>query len=122
MSSAVIASENLTAIPLMQIISGFWASKTLAAAVDLDLFSTISRRGVDTQDLAQSLGIHPRPAEMLCSGCAALGLLEKREGRFYNSPDSVRFAAFLLRRLERMAFLWGRSPETRALHGSRPNG
>ncbi len=35
--------------------------------------------------------MHPRPAEMLLSGCAALGLLEKREGRYYNSPISEEF-------------------------------
>src|ERR687895_382790 len=84
-------SSSLTAIPLMQITSGFWASKTLAAAVDLDLFTKLSGRGTDIQELTQLLGLHPRPAEMLLSGCAALGLLEKREGRYYNSPLSEEF-------------------------------
>ncbi len=86
-----MATRELTAIPLMQIISGFWASKTLAAAVELDLFTQLSGRGVDVHQLSQLLQIHPRPAEMLLSGCASLGLLEKREERYHNSPLSEEF-------------------------------
>ncbi len=79
-------SKELSPIPLMQITTGFWASKTLAAAIELDLFSKLSGRGADPPEVQGSLGIPARPAEMLLSGCAALGLLEKRGGRFYNSP------------------------------------
>jgi 3-hydroxy-5-methyl-1-naphthoate 3-O-methyltransferase len=84
-------SAELTPIPLMQIITGFWAAKTLAAAVELDLFTTLAGTGTDVQELTQALGLPARPAEMLLSGCAALGLLEKREGRYYNSPLSDAF-------------------------------
>ena len=75
-----------TAAPLMQLVSGFWASKTLAAAVELDLFTRLSGNPITVEGLCEELGIHPRPAEMLLSGCAALGLLETRDGRFANSP------------------------------------
>ena len=84
-------SKKLTPIPLMQIISGFWASKTLAAAVDLDLFTKLSGKGVDVQELTQLLGLHPRPAEMLLTACSALGLLEKKKGLYYNSPLAEEF-------------------------------
>ena len=77
--------KKVTPVPLMQLISGFWASKTLAAAVELDLFTKLSGRQADVQQLSQLLGIHPRPAEMLLSACTALGLLEKRNKRFSNS-------------------------------------
>ena len=85
------SSEPLTPLPLMQLISGFWASKTLASAVELDLFTKLSGEGADIQELTQLLGFHPRPAEMLLSGCAALGLLEKRQGRYYNSALAEEF-------------------------------
>jgi hypothetical protein len=84
-------SKNLTPVPLMQMISGFWVSKTLAAAVDLDLFTNLSGRGIDAQELTHLLGIHQRPAEMLLSASSALGLLEKRKGRYYNSSLSEEF-------------------------------
>jgi 3-hydroxy-5-methyl-1-naphthoate 3-O-methyltransferase len=85
------ASAEPTPIPLMQIITGFWAAKTLAAAVELDLFTTLAGTGTDAQELTQGLGLPARPAEMLLSACAALGLLEKREGRYYNSRLSDAF-------------------------------
>ena len=45
------ASAELTPIPLMQIITGFWAAKTLAVAVELDLFTTLAGTGTDAQEL-----------------------------------------------------------------------
>ncbi|HEU4332698.1 MAG TPA: methyltransferase [Lapillicoccus sp.] len=78
---------TLSPIPLMQLATGFWASKTLAAAHELDLFSRLSgTAGTTTEALAEHLDIEPRPAEMLLTGCAALGLLEKSDGRYVNSP------------------------------------
>ena len=74
--------ELPSAIPLMALSTGFWAFKTLAAAHDLDLFSRLADgAGTTADELAQALGLHPRPAEMLLTGCAALGLLEKKQGR-----------------------------------------
>jgi hypothetical protein len=70
-------------VPLMQLATGFWAFKTLAAAHELDLFTRLSGTGGTTSaELAETLGIDQRPAEMLLTGCAALGLLEK-DGRTY---------------------------------------
>lgn len=89
--TATSPSAVLTPIPLMQITIGFWASKALAAAVDLDLFTKLSGRSVDTQELSKVLEIHPRPAEMLLSACAALGLLERRAGRYWNAPLAEEF-------------------------------
>jgi 3-hydroxy-5-methyl-1-naphthoate 3-O-methyltransferase len=73
-------------MPLMQLTTGFWASKTLAAADELDLFSWLSGGGTTAVELARRLGIDERPAELLLTGCAALGLLESSDGRYVNSP------------------------------------
>src|SRR5918997_2983033 len=79
-------------VPLMQLSSGFWAFKTLAAAHELDLFTRLSGSpGMRSEELAQFLDIDERPAEMLLSGCAALGLLEKEGGRYRNSALSEEF-------------------------------
>jgi 3-hydroxy-5-methyl-1-naphthoate 3-O-methyltransferase len=78
--------------PLMQLSTGFWAFKTLAAAHELNLFTRLSEnQGISSKELAHEFGIHERPAEMLLTGCAALGLLEKREGRYHNSPLAEEF-------------------------------
>ncbi|GJL59944.1 MAG: O-methyltransferase [Nitrospirales bacterium] len=81
-------TSELTAIPLLQILSGIYASKTLAAAVEFDLFTKIAETGGTFEEVAAILELELRPVEMLMSGCAALGLLERREGRFYNSALS----------------------------------
>jgi precorrin-6B methylase 2 len=115
-----MATRELTAIPLMQMISGFWASKTLATAVELDLFTQLSGRGVDIRELSQLLELHPRPAEMLLTGCASLGLLEKRGERYHNSPLSEEFLVRgkpyyfggVITLLDRRLYLpWNRLPE-----------
>ncbi|UEM24742.1 acetylserotonin O-methyltransferase (plasmid) [Skermanella mucosa] len=78
--------------PLMALSTGFWAFKTLAAAHELDLFTRLSGgAGTTCLELAEALGISPRPAEMLLTGCAALGLLEKNDGRYGNAPVSEAY-------------------------------
>jgi hypothetical protein len=84
--------KALSPVTLMQLSTGFWASKTLAAAHELDLFTRLSGSpGITNAELAGALEIHERPAEMLLTGCAALGLLEKRDGRYHNSPLAEEF-------------------------------
>ena len=79
-------------VPLMALSTGFWAFKTLAAAHEFDLFTRLSNGASTTcPELAQALGLHPRPAEMLLTGCAALGLLEKSDGRYRNAPISEAY-------------------------------
>ncbi len=82
---------DLTPIPLMQLATAFWAFKTLAAANELDLFTRIAGSGTTVEQLAESLGLAERPAEMLLTGCAALGLLEKHGDRYRNSPLAEKF-------------------------------
>ncbi len=78
--------KPVSPVPLMEIATGFMRSKTLFAAVELELFTRISGTGADVADLGRLLSLDPRPAEMLLTACAALGLLVKRGARFYNSP------------------------------------
>ncbi|MFT4100237.1 MAG: methyltransferase [Burkholderiaceae bacterium] len=86
------APELPSAVPLMALATGFWAFKTLAAAHELDLFSRLAGgAGVTVDGLAQTLGLHRRPAEMLLTGCASLGLLEKTDGRYRNTPLSEAY-------------------------------
>ncbi|MBR0822820.1 methyltransferase [Bradyrhizobium liaoningense] len=124
----VTTQEMPSAVPLMALSTGFWAFKTLAAAHEEDLFTHLAD-GADTTiaELAEALGLHPRPAEMLLTGCAALGLLEKRDGRYRNTPLSeaflVRgkpyyFGGFVEMADKRLYAGWGRLAE--ALHTNRP--
>ncbi|HEY1339232.1 MAG TPA: methyltransferase [Bryobacteraceae bacterium] len=125
---AVAAAELPSPVPLMALATGFWASKTMAAAHELDLFSRLAGgAGITVAGLADALGLHPRPAEMLLTGCAALGLLEKTDGRYRNTPLSeaylVRgkpyyFGGFVQMADKRLYAGWARLTE--ALRTNRP--
>lgn len=85
-------TDLVSPVPLMQLSTGFWAFKTLAAAHELDLFTRLSGTGGMTiGKLAEELGIDQRPAEMLLTGCAALGLLERDGAPYVNSPLAEEF-------------------------------
>ena len=82
------ADTSLTpsAQPLMALVTGFWASKVLAVANELNLFTDLSRSGgITVVEFSRHYRIQPRPAEMLLTACAALGLLEKLDDRYANS-------------------------------------
>jgi len=115
-------------MPLMELATGFWASKTLAAAHELDLFSSLSGgRETTAAELAEREGIEQRPAEMLLTGCASLGLLEGTRGRYRNSELAeeylVRgkpyyFGGFVQMLDQRLYAGWGRLTE--AIRTNRP--
>jgi hypothetical protein len=64
----------------MEMVFSFAVFKTLASALDLEVFTRLSgTKGATSEELARSLGIAERPAEMLLTGCAALGLNNENE-------------------------------------------
>ena len=84
-----VQETNVTVspVPLMQLSTGFWAFKTLAAAHEFDLFTGLSaKEGMTIDEVAHEYGIERRPAEMLLTGCAALGLLDKDGEHYENTP------------------------------------
>lgn len=90
--AAFEAQELPSPVPLMELSTGFWAFKTMAAAHELGLFSLLSGgRSTTIDELAETLRIHPRPAEMLLTGCAALGLLVKQAGQYRNAAISEAY-------------------------------
>ena len=85
-------THALSPLPLMQLSTAFWGFKALAAANELDLFTRFAgKSGTTVQELAEALSIDLRPAEMLLTGCAALGLLQKQDRRYCNTPLAETF-------------------------------
>lgn len=81
-----------TPAPLFELVSGLWASKTLVAAVRLELFTSLANGASTTAaELAKRIGIEERPAEILLTACAGLGLLSVQDGRYANTPVAERF-------------------------------
>ncbi|WP_460069665.1 methyltransferase [Streptomyces sp. YKOK-I1] len=85
-------TDRPTPVPLMELTTGFWRFKVLAASVDLGVFSVLSRRGpADAAKLGAELGLHPRPARMLLACCTSLGLLVREDGLYRNAPVAEEF-------------------------------
>ena len=80
----------MNAIPspdqIMQVGLGFWASKTLLSAVEMEVFTELARRPVDLATLRGRLGLHPRSAADFLDAPVALGFLERSGGFYRNAP------------------------------------
>ncbi|MFI7547949.1 methyltransferase [Actinoplanes sp. NPDC049599] len=82
----------LTPTPLMDLVTGFWSFKTFAAAVELDLFSRLAGGRTLTVAAAEAeLGLPERPADLLLTACASLGLLERAGAGYRNSALAEEF-------------------------------
>src|ERR1044072_5089881 len=76
-------STSVTPDYIMQLGLGFWASKTLLSAVELDLFTEMAKGPAPAEAGVERLGVDPR---------VALRMLERDgEGRYYNAPEAATF-------------------------------
>jgi hypothetical protein len=75
----------------MQVGLGFWASKTLLSAVEMELFTELARHPEDAEALRDRLGLHPRSARDFLDALVALGFIERRDGIYTNTPSTDLF-------------------------------
>ena len=75
----------------MQVGMGFWASKTLLSAVELDVFSTLADAPADLPTLQKKLALHQRSARDFLDALVALKLLERKDGIYSNTADTDLF-------------------------------
>jgi len=75
----------------MQLGAGFWASKTLLSAVELGLFSELAKGPANAESLRDRLGLHERSARDFFDALVALGMLERRDGQYSNTPETDLF-------------------------------
>jgi hypothetical protein len=72
-------SEQVDPSHIMQVGMGFWASKTLLSAVELELFTTLGSEAMTAPQIAAALGLHARAVPDFPDALVALELLD-REG------------------------------------------
>ncbi|MCZ2149988.1 MAG: acetylserotonin O-methyltransferase [Bryobacterales bacterium] len=70
---------------------GFWASKTLLSAVEMGVFTELAKHPEDLATLQARLGLHPRGARDFFDALVALGLLQRIDGNYSNSPSTELF-------------------------------
>ena len=76
---------------ILQVALGFWASKTLLSAVEIELFTELAKHPEDLETLQARLGLHPRSSRDFLDALVALQFLERREGKYYNTPSTDFF-------------------------------
>ncbi len=62
---------------IVDLASAYYGSAVLFAAIDCDVFGQVARGELDTR---------ARGMRLLADACVAEGLLEKRDGRYFNTP------------------------------------
>jgi len=76
---------------IMQVGLGFWASKTLLSAVEMEVFTELARHPGRLEEVQGRLGLHPRSARDFLDALVALGFLERRDGVYSNTPATEQF-------------------------------
>jgi hypothetical protein len=84
-------SREVTPDRILQLGLGFWGPKVLLSAVELGVFTELARGPADLAALTSRLGLHPRSARDFLDALVALGMLERREGRYANTPETDHF-------------------------------
>src|SRR6185436_3939036 len=80
---------------IMQIGTGFWASKTLLAALKFKLFTELAQGPLTGQQIKTRLGLHERSLYDFLDTLTALGFLQregiKETSRYSNTPETDLF-------------------------------
>jgi len=80
---------------ILQVVMGFFASKTLLSAVELGLFTTLAKGALTGGEIAAALGLNARAIPDFPDALVALGLLARDgdgpEARYANTPDTALF-------------------------------
>jgi len=84
-------AEQKTPEKIMELGLGFWASKTLLSAVELGLFSELAKGPADAETLATRHRLHHRSARDFLDALVALGMLERQDGQYSNTPETDLF-------------------------------
>ena len=87
-----MAAAGPTPDAILQLGTAFWASKTLLSAIELGLFTELASSGpLDADALRERLDLHPRSAEDFFDALVALGMLERADGVYRNTPETDLF-------------------------------
>jgi O-methyltransferase domain/Dimerisation domain len=80
---------------IMQVGMGFWPSKTVLSAVELELFTHLGADSMTGEEIGERLGLHPRAIYDFLDTLVALRFLERdgdgSDGRYRNTAESAAF-------------------------------
>jgi O-methyltransferase domain/Dimerisation domain len=80
---------------IIQVGMGFWPSKTVLSAVELELFTQLGEDSMTGQEIGEKLGLHARGIYDFLDTLVALGFLERdgegADGRYRNTAETAAF-------------------------------
>lgn len=89
-------NPNVNPAHIMQIGTGFMASKVLLSAVELELFTVLAAHPQNAAQIGDRLGLHPRSLHDFLDALVALHLLEREgDGKHAVYKDTPETATFL---------------------------
>ena len=90
-----MSTPELDPTHLMQVGMGFFGSRALLTAVELDLFSELGSDKMTGEAIRERLGLHPRAIPDFTDALVALGALLREgdgpEARYANTPETAVF-------------------------------
>jgi len=84
-------SDHPTPESILQVGLGFWPSKVLLSAVEMEVFTELARRPQPLASIHGRIGLHPRSARDFLDTLVALGFLLRSGGEYSNTPATDLF-------------------------------
>jgi hypothetical protein len=84
-------TDAISPARILQVGFGFWESKALLSAVEMEVFTELAKRPGTVDELQGRLGLHPRSARDFLDLLVALGFLERNEGMYSNTAATDQF-------------------------------
>lgn len=78
-------------LEIREIAGAFQKSRIVLTAYELDIFTFIGEKSHDSETISEALNLNKNATERLLNALVALKLLEKSNGNFSNSKDSLMF-------------------------------
>lgn len=84
-------SAQPTPDSILQVGLGFWPSKVLLSAVEMELFTDLAKGPQSLESIRGRHGLHPRSARDFLDALVALGFLLRAGGEYSNTPATDTF-------------------------------
>jgi O-methyltransferase domain/Dimerisation domain len=90
-----MSQVQLSPSHILQVGMGFWASKTVLSAVELELFTHLGADSMTGEEIEEQLELHARATYDFLDTLVALGFLDRdgdgSDGRYRNTAESAAF-------------------------------
>ena len=74
-----------------RIATGYMGTCVMLAALELNIFDSLTDNSMTAQEMAATLGLDPKPVERLMVALTALKLLDRTDGSYRLEPEAQRY-------------------------------